>query len=180
MTAWTQDLIYAGDPVIIMAVALPKGHFPGGKPRPGGAGGALRPDTRVCLSRQQPSRWGAPRSTCQLLPKAKAWRRKKCRSGGVYYKARRGTTNRRVCGLSFSLRFPLYRSAAERLFIRNFFTLQDRLDLTHEFCTWPLMVIPPGLMRTISKRDPTIINGLMLCERFFFRCYCGTFACRSQ
>ncbi len=40
---------------IITAVALPKGRFPGGKPWPrAGAGGALRPDTRVCLSRQQP------------------------------------------------------------------------------------------------------------------------------
>ncbi len=180
MTAWTQDLIYAGDRFIIMAVALPKGRFPGGKPPPGGAGRALRPDTRVCLSRQRLSRWGAPRSTCQLLPKAKAGWRKKCRSGGVDYKVRRDTTTRRVCGLSFSLRFPLYRSAEKRLFIRNFFTLQDRLDLTHSICTWPLMVIPPGLMRTISNADPTIINGLMLCERFFFRCSGGAFACRSQ
>lgn len=39
------------------------------------------------------SRWGAPRSTCQLLPKAKARLAKKCRSGGVYYKVRRDTTN---------------------------------------------------------------------------------------
>ncbi len=79
---------------IIMAVALPKGHFPGGKPRPS-AGQGERYDQILAFAYPDNSlsRWGAPRSTCQLLPKAKAWLAKKCRSGGVYYKLRRGTTN---------------------------------------------------------------------------------------
>lgn len=78
---------------IIMAVALPKGHFHGGKPRPGRAGERYDQILAFAYPDNSLSRWGAPRSTCQLLPKAKAWLAKKCRSGGVYYKLRRGTTN---------------------------------------------------------------------------------------
>lgn len=78
---------------IIMAVALPKGHFSGGKPRPSGAGERYDQILAFAYPDNSLSRWGAPRSTCQLLPKAKAWLAKKCRSGGVYYKLRRGTTN---------------------------------------------------------------------------------------
>lgn len=79
---------------IIMAVALPKGHFPR-RQATARAGQGERYDQILAFAYPDNSlsRWGAPRSTCQLLPKAKAWLAKKCRSGGVYYKLRRGTTN---------------------------------------------------------------------------------------
>lgn len=94
MAAWTQDLIYAGDPV----------HYHGSRATEGTlswrqataqAGQGERYDQILAFAYPDNSlsRWGAPRSTCQLLPKAKAWLAKKCRSGGVYYKLRRGTTN---------------------------------------------------------------------------------------
>ncbi|BDY96111.1 hypothetical protein MUTS15_47680 [Escherichia coli] len=94
MTAWTQDLIYAGDPV----------HYHGSRATEGTlswrhataqAGQGERYDQILAFAYPDNSlsRWGAPRSTCQLLPKAKAWLAKKCRSGGVYYKVRRDTTN---------------------------------------------------------------------------------------
>lgn len=58
---------------IIMAVALPKGHFHGGKPRPEqGQGERYDQILAFAYPDNSLSRWGAPRSTCQLLPKAKA------------------------------------------------------------------------------------------------------------
>lgn len=62
---------------IITAVALPKGRFPGGKPWPGGAGERYDQILAFAYPDNSLSRWGAPRSTCQLLPKAKAWLAKK-------------------------------------------------------------------------------------------------------
>lgn len=78
---------------IIMAVALPKGHFLAASHGPSGAGERYDQILAFAYPDNSLSRWGAPRSTCQLLPKAKARLAKKCRSGGVYYKLRRGTTN---------------------------------------------------------------------------------------
>ncbi len=70
---------------IIMAVALPKGHFSGGKPRPR-AGQGERYDQILAFAYPDNSlsRWGAPRSTCQLLPKAKAWLAKKNAAVAAY------------------------------------------------------------------------------------------------
>ncbi|MBW6101279.1 DUF2300 domain-containing protein [Escherichia coli] len=90
---------------------------------------------------------GAPRSTCQLLPKAKALAgEKKSRSGGVYYKLRRGYNEPdvfAVCRLVSG--FPYTDRQQKRLFIRNFFTLQDRLDLTHEYLHLAFDGYPTGL-----------------------------------
>ncbi|MFL4409339.1 DUF2300 domain-containing protein [Escherichia coli] len=153
MTAWTQDLIYAGDPV----------HYHGSRATEGTlswrqatvqAGQGERYDQILAFAYPDNSlsRWGAPRSTCQLLPKAKAWLAKNAAVAGYVTRRDGVQRTRRVCGLPFSLRFPYTDRQQKRLFIRNFFTLQDRLDLTHEYLHRPLMVIPPGLMRTISKR----------------------------
>lgn len=63
---------------IIMAVALPKGHFPW-RQATAQAGQGERYDQILAFAYPDNSlsRWGAPRSTCQLLPKAKAWLAKK-------------------------------------------------------------------------------------------------------
>ncbi len=139
---------------IIMAVALPKGHFPGGKPRPRrGRGERYDQILAFAYPDNSLSRWGAPRSTCQLLPKAKAWLAKKMPQWRRILQGETGYNEPdvfAVCRLVSG--FPYTDRQQKRLFIRNFFTLQDRLDLTHEYLHRPLMVIPPGLMRTISKR----------------------------
>ena len=85
MTAWTQDLIYAGDPVHYHAVALPKGRFPGGTllPRRGRESVTTR-YSRLLIPTTALAAWGAPRSTCQLLPKAKAWLAKKNAAVAAY------------------------------------------------------------------------------------------------
>lgn len=55
MAAWTQDLIYAGDPVHYHGSRATEGTLSWRQAMPRrGRGSKLRPDTRVCLSRQQP------------------------------------------------------------------------------------------------------------------------------
>ncbi len=57
---------------IIMAAGLPKGRFHGGTLLPCGAGERYDQILAFAYPDNNLSRWGAPRSTCQLLPKAKA------------------------------------------------------------------------------------------------------------
>lgn len=131
---------------IIMAVALPKGHFPGGKPRPRRGRRALRSDTAFAYPDNSLSRWGAPRSTCQLLPKAKAWLAKKMPQWRRILQAETGYNEPdvfAVCRLVSG--FPYTDRQQKRLFIRNFFTLQDRLDLTHEYLHLAFDGYPTGL-----------------------------------
>ena len=94
MTAWTQDLIYAGDPVHYHAAGLPKGRFPGGTllPRRGRESVTIRYLRLLILTTTLAAgeRHAQPAS---YYPKRKPGWRKKCRSGGVYYKVRRDTTN---------------------------------------------------------------------------------------
>lgn len=114
MTAWTQDLIYAGDPVHYHGSRVTEGTL-SWRQAMAQAGQGERYDQILAFAYPDNSlsRWGAPRSTCQLLPKAKAWLAKNA-AVAAYITRRDGVQRtRRVCGLSFSLRFPLYRSAAE-------------------------------------------------------------------
>ncbi|MCJ8643821.1 DUF2300 domain-containing protein, partial [Escherichia coli] len=92
------------------------------------------------------SRWGAPRSTCQLLPKAKAWLAKKMPQWRRILQAETGYNEPdvfAVCRLVSG--FPYTDRQQKRLFIRNFFTLQDRLDLTHEYLHLAFDGYPTGL-----------------------------------
>lgn len=132
---------------IIMAVALPKGHFPGGKPRPrrGRESVTIR-YSRFAYPDNSLSRWGAPRSTCQLLPKAKAWLAKKMPQWRRILQAETGYNEPdvfAVCRLVSG--FPYTDRQQKWLFIRNFFTLQDRLDLTHEYLHLAFDGYPTGL-----------------------------------
>ncbi|EHL1059841.1 YfaQ family protein, partial [Escherichia coli] len=92
------------------------------------------------------SRWGAPRSTCQLLPKAKAWLAKKMPQWRRMLQGETGYNEPdvfAVCRLVSG--FPYTDRQQKRLFIRNFFTLQDRLDLTHEYLHLAFDGYPTGL-----------------------------------
>ena len=132
---------------IIMAVALPKGHFPGGKPRPrrGRESVTIR-YSRLLIPTTVLAAGERHAQPASYYPKRKPGWRKKCRSGGVYYKLRRGTTEPdvfAVCRLVSG--FPYTDRQQKRLFIRNFFTLQDRLDLTHEYLHLAFDGYPTGL-----------------------------------
>nr|EFG6430968.1 DUF2300 domain-containing protein [Escherichia coli] len=147
MTAWTQDLIYAGDPV----------HYHGSRATEGTlswrqataqAGQGERYDQILAFAYPDNSlsRWGAPRSTCQLLPKAKAWLAKKMPQWRRILQGETGYNEPdvfAVCRLVSG--FPYTDRQQKRLFIRNFFTLQDRLDLTHEYLHLAFDGYPTGL-----------------------------------
>ena len=60
---------------------------------PGGAGERYDPILAFAYPDNNLSRWGAPRSTCQLLPKAKAWLAKNAAVAAYITKVRRDTTN---------------------------------------------------------------------------------------
>ncbi|OTE06714.1 DUF2300 domain-containing protein [Escherichia coli O157:H-] len=147
MTAWTQDLIYAGDPV----------HYHGSRATEGTlswrqamaqAGKRERYDQILAFAYPDNSlsRWGAPRTTCQLLPKAKAWLAKKMPQWRRILQGETGYNEPdvfAVCRLVSG--FPYTDRQQKRLFIRNFFTLQDRLDLTHEYLHLAFDGYPTGL-----------------------------------
>ena len=79
---------------IIMAVALPKGRFPGGKPRPRrGRESVTTRYSRLLIPTTALAAGERHAQPASYYPKRKPGWRKKCSSGGVYYKLRRGTTN---------------------------------------------------------------------------------------
>ena len=89
MAAWTRAIRF-----IIMAVALPKGRFPGGKPRPRrGRESVTTRYSRLLIPTTALAAGERHAQPASYYPKRKPGWRKKSRSGGVYYKLRRGTTN---------------------------------------------------------------------------------------
>lgn len=131
---------------IITAVALPKGRFPGGKPRPRrGRESVTTRYSRLLIPTTALAAGERHAQPVSYYPKRKpGWRKN---AAVAAYIARRDglQRTRRVCGLSFSLRFPYTDRQQKRLFIRNFFTLQDRLDLTHEYLHLAFDGYPTGL-----------------------------------
>ncbi|STP18872.1 protein [Escherichia coli] len=132
---------------IIMAAGLPKGRFPGGTllPRRGRESVTIR-YLRLLILTTTLAAGGAPRSTCQLLPKAKAWLAKKMPQWRRILQGETGYNEPdvfAVCRLVSG--FPYTDRQQKRLFIRNFFTLQDRLDLTHEYLHLAFDGYPTGL-----------------------------------
>ncbi len=131
---------------IITAVALPKGRFPGGKPWPRrGRESVTTRYSRLLIPTTALAAGERHAQPVSYYPKRKpGWR--KNAAVAAYITRRDGVQRtRRVCGLSFSLRFPYTDRQQKRLFIRNFFTLQDRLDLTHEYLHLAFDGYPTGL-----------------------------------
>ncbi len=139
---------------IITAVALPKGRFPGGKPWPvRGRESVTTRYSRLLIPTTALAAGERHAQPVSYYPKRKPGWRKKMPQWRRILQGETGYNEPdvfAVCRLVSG--FPYTDRQQKRLFIRNFFTLQDRLDLTHEYLHRPLMVIPPGLMRTISKR----------------------------
>lgn len=147
MTAWTQDLIYAGEQVHYHGTRANEGTLSW---RHATAQAGLGERYDQILSFAYPNnnlaRWGAPRSTCQLLPKAKAWLAEKMPQWRQILQSETGYNEPEVfavCRLVSG--FPYTDRQQKRLFIRNFFTLQDRLDLTHEYLHLAFDGYPTGL-----------------------------------
>ena len=107
---------------IIMAAGLPKGRFPGGTllPRRG------RESVMIRYLRL-------------LIPTTTLAAGERPAQPASYYEPDVFAVCRLVSG------FPYTDRQQKRLFIRNFFTLQDRLDLTHEYLHLAFDGYPTGL-----------------------------------
>ncbi|WP_058913494.1 DUF2300 domain-containing protein [Entomohabitans teleogrylli] len=135
IAAWTEDLILAGGSVNYHSDRASPGVLSWRQAQEQAARG-MRYD--AILAHAFPdaslSRWGNPLATCQPLPEAKAWletqqprwRARLNREPG-YQPPQAFAVCRKASG------FPYTDRQQKRLYIREFFTLQDRLDLTHEY-----------------------------------------------
>lgn len=131
---------------IITAVALPKGRFPGGKPWPRRGRESVTTRYSRLLIPTTALAAGSATHNLSVITQSESLAGEKNAAVAAYITRRDGVQRtRRVCGLSFSLRFPYTDRQQKRLFIRNFFTLQDRLDLTHEYLHLAFDGYPTGL-----------------------------------
>lgn len=92
------------------------------------------------------SRWSDPKANCRPIPDAEAWLhaqqprwRRQLNSEAGYSEPGQFA----VCRLSAG--YPFVDRVQKRLYVRNFFTQQDRLDLTHEYLHLAFDGYPSGL-----------------------------------
>lgn len=155
IAAWTADLVLAGTAVT----------YHSNQPGPDRlawsqaveqAGTGLRYD--AILARAFPratlSRWDKPVAACQPLPAAEQWLRKQRRDWRQRLDAEPGYEEIQqfaVCQLASGR--PYVDRERQRIYVRGFFSLQDRLDLTHEYLHLAFAAHPNG-------QDETYVEGL--------------------
>lgn len=155
IAAWTADLVLAGTPVTYHTT----------QPGPDRlawtqaveqAGSGLRYD--AILARAFPratlSRWDKPVAACQPLAAAEQWLRKQRRDWRPRLDREPGYEEIQqftVCQLASGR--PYVDRERQRIFVRGFFSLQDRLDLTHEYLHLAFIAHPNG-------QDEAYVEGL--------------------
>ncbi len=147
VTAWTQDIILAGGPVNYHRDRAAAGLLSWQNARQQAEQGQ-RFD--AILSAAFPyaslSRRDDPHSTCLPMPEAKRWliaKREQWRRQLDLEPGYSEPSKFAVCKLVSG--FPFTDRQQKRLYIRNFFTLQDRLDVTHEYLHLAFDGYPSGL-----------------------------------
>ncbi|WP_084306613.1 DUF2300 domain-containing protein [Phytopseudomonas flavescens] len=146
IAAWTADLVLAGTPVTYHTT----------QPGPDRlawtqaveqAGSGLRYD--AILARAFPratlSRWDEPVAACQPITAAEQWLRKQRRDWRQRLDGEPGYEEIQqfaVCQLASGR--PSVDRERQRIYVRGFFSLQDRLDLTHEYLHLAFAAHPNG------------------------------------
>lgn len=100
------------------------------------------------------SRWGNPVASCEALPAAQDWLQKQRRGWRPKLASETGyndVSTFAVCKLAFGR--PFVDRERQRIYVRGVLTLQDRLDLTHEYLHLAFEAHPNG-------QDETYIEGL--------------------
>lgn len=100
------------------------------------------------------SRWDNPVASCDALPAAQAWLQKQRRGWRPRLESETGyneVSTFAVCKLAFGR--PFVDRERQRIYVRGVLTLQDRLDLTHEYLHLAFEAHPNG-------QDETYIEGL--------------------
>ncbi|MED7669370.1 DUF2300 domain-containing protein [Pseudomonas moraviensis subsp. stanleyae] len=100
------------------------------------------------------SRWDNPVASCEALPAAQDWLQKQRRGWRPKLESETGyneVSTFAVCKLAFGR--PFVDRERQRIYVRGVLTLQDRLDLTHEYLHLAFEAHPNG-------QDETYIEGL--------------------
>lgn len=100
------------------------------------------------------SRWDNPVASCEALPAAQDWLQKQRRGWRPTLESETGyneVSTFAVCKLAFGR--PFVDRERQRIYVRGVLTLQDRLDLTHEYLHLAFEAHPNG-------QDETYIEGL--------------------
>ncbi|MGY3641542.1 DUF2300 domain-containing protein [Pseudomonas sp. PK-RTE-24] len=100
------------------------------------------------------SRWDNPVASCEALPAAQDWLQKQRRSWRPRLESETGyneVSTFAVCKLAFGR--PFVDRERQRIYVRGVLSLQDRLDLTHEYLHLAFEAHPNG-------QDETYIEGL--------------------
>jgi len=100
------------------------------------------------------SRWDNPVASCEALPAAQDWLQTQRRSWRQRLESETGyseVSTFAVCKLAFGR--PFVDRERQRLYVRGVLSLQDRLDLTHEYLHLAFEAHPNG-------QDETYIEGL--------------------
>ncbi|MCV2224616.1 DUF2300 domain-containing protein [Pseudomonas mercuritolerans] len=100
------------------------------------------------------SRWDNPVASCEALPAAQDWLQKQRRGWRPTLESETGyneVSTFAVCKLAFGR--PFVDRERQRIYVRGVLSLQDRLDLTHEYLHLAFEAHPNG-------QDETYIEGL--------------------
>lgn len=146
IAAWTSDLVLAGSPVTYH-LDQPGPARLSWEEAVAQANGGLRYDAILASAfpRASLSRWDKPLAACQPLPAAEDWLRRQSRQWRATLDAEPGyseTGQFAVCRLLSGN--PHVDRERRRIFVRGLFSLQDRLDLTHEYLHLAFAAHPNG------------------------------------
>lgn len=146
IAAWTTDLVLAGSPVGYH-LEQPGPARLAWRDAVAQAGTGLRYDAILARAfpRASLSRWDKPMAACQALPAAEDWLRARQREWRVRLDGEPGYGEPRqftVCQLASGR--PHVDRERRRIFVRGLFSLQDRLDLTHEYLHLAFEAHPNG------------------------------------
>ena len=146
IAAWTTDLVLAGAPVSYHN-DQPGSNRLAWRQAVAQAKSGMRYDAILLRAFPQASlsRWDKPRAACQPLAAAKQWLDGKRRDWRQRLSREAGyeeLSSFSVCQLS-AVR-PYADQQRQRIFVRGLFSLQDRLDLTHEYLHLAFAAHPNG------------------------------------
>ncbi|MDF3934888.1 DUF2300 domain-containing protein [Pseudomonas citronellolis] len=146
VAAFTDGLVLAGSPVTYHAEQAGPAKL-SWQDAQAQAGAGLRFDAILARAfpRASLSAWSNPVAACQPLPAAEDWLRKQRRDWRAQLDGEPGYEELQrfaVCQLSSGR--PYVDRERQRIYVRGLYTLQDRLDLTHEYLHLAFQAHPNG------------------------------------
>ena len=155
IAAWTSDLVLAGSAVTYHS-DLPGPDRLSWQQAVEQANAGQRYDAILlhAYPRASLSRWDNPVASCEVLPAAQDWLQKQRHTWRPRLDSETGyneISSFAVCRLTFGR--PYVDRERQRIYVRGVLSLQDRLDLTHEYLHLAFEAHPNG-------QDETYIEGL--------------------